>query len=83
MSLCGLGHSVGRRRITNLRYAYDIILLAESAENLHELVNRIDKVTHGHNPCINIYQTKVMNTNETQCRICINGKQLEPVTSFV
>ena len=35
---------IGERRLTNLRYADDIILLAESEEELLKIVNRLDQV---------------------------------------
>ena len=39
------GLHLGGRRVTNLRYADDIILLACSEAELQELVNRLDVVS--------------------------------------
>ena len=39
------GLQTGGRMITNLRYADDIILLATSEAELHELVDRLDRVS--------------------------------------
>ena len=39
------GFRVGGRNINNLRYANDIVLFATLSTELHELVNRVDRVT--------------------------------------
>ena len=45
--------------ITNLRYADDIILLATSeAEELQELVDRLDRVSRKYSLLINVYKTR-------------------------
>ena len=38
------GISIGGRRISNLRYADDIVLLTESVIDLQRLINRLDEV---------------------------------------
>ena len=54
------GLQIGRRMITNLRYADDIILLATSEAKLQELVDRLDRVSHKYSLLINIDKTKEM-----------------------
>jgi len=44
--------------ITNLRYVDDIILLATSEAELHELVDRLDRVSRRYSLLINIDKTK-------------------------
>jgi len=39
------GICTGGRRITNLRYADDIILLAGSPEEIQDLINRMNKAS--------------------------------------
>ena len=54
---------IGGRRITNLRYADDIILLANSEEELQELVNKISRASGKYGLLINESKTKTMATN--------------------
>jgi len=57
------GINIGGRRISNLRYADDIVLLAESVIDLQRLINRLDKVSRKFGLLINIDKTKVMGLN--------------------
>ena len=41
--------------ITNLRYAYDVILLATSEAELQELVDRLDRVSRKYSLLINVH----------------------------
>ena len=54
------GIVIGGRRISNLRYADNIILLASSIEKLQDLVNRIKTAGTEYNLLINTSKTKVM-----------------------
>ena len=54
------GLQIGGRMITNLRYADDIILLATSEAELHELVDRLDHVSRKYSLLINVDKAKVM-----------------------
>ena len=47
------GLQIGKRIITNLRYADGIILLATSEAELHELVDRLDRVSRKYSLLIN------------------------------
>jgi len=53
---------IGRRMITNLRYADDIVLLATSEAELQELVDRLARVSRKYSLLINVDKTKVMAT---------------------
>ena len=46
--------------ITNLRYADDIVLLANSEAELQELVDRLDRVSRKYSLLINVDKTNVM-----------------------
>ena len=75
------GIIIGGRRISNLRYADDIVLLAESVIDLQRLINRLDKVSRKFGLLINIDKTKVMGLNGADCHIRIQGEQLPAGTS--
>jgi hypothetical protein len=76
------GIQIGGRRVTNLRYADDIILLASSVAELQELVNRLDRVSKIYSLLINIDKTKTMASDGISCTISIQGIQLEQVDTF-
>jgi len=67
--------------ITNLRYVDDIILLATSEAELHELVDRLDRVSRRYSLLINIDKTK-MASDGIACRIFIQNEQLAQGNTF-
>ena len=75
------GIQIGVRRVTNLRYADDIILLVCSEIQLQELVNRPERVSRKFGLLIN-EKTKVMTTGGSSCSITINNMLVEVVSSF-
>ena len=54
---------IGGRRLTNLRYADDIVLLAESEEELQKIVNCLHQVGSEKGLLINMDKTKIMTLN--------------------
>jgi len=76
------GVHIGGRRLTNLRYAEDIVLLAESEEELQHIVNRLDQVGREKGQLINMDKTKVMTLNGKICNVILNGSRLEQVNTF-
>ena len=52
------GLQIGGRRITNLRYADDIILIATSEDDLQELVKRVHEASRKYDLLINVHKTK-------------------------
>ena len=52
--------SVGGHKITNLRYADDVILIAGSLEELQDLVNRVKLESEKVGLFLNTKKTKVM-----------------------
>lgn len=76
------GFKIGGKVISNLRYADDIVLVATSAEELQDLMNRVEKSAKEYNMLINATKTKVLsNTNET-LNIKVEGGILEQVDTF-
>ena len=77
------GIQIGGRRVNNLRYADDIILLASSEGQLQELVNRLNLASRKYiSLLINIDKTKVMAGDGVACDINIQGTKLEQVDTF-
>ena len=56
------GISIGRRMVTNLRYADDTTLFAGTKEDLIELVERVRRVSEKAGLYLNVGKTKVMTT---------------------
>ena len=76
------GVLIGGRRITNLRYADDIVLLAASVEELQELVNKIASVGKEYNLLMNTAKTKTMALGGERFQLEIDGEQIEQVSKF-
>ena len=76
------GILIGGRRISNLRYADDIVLLASSVQELQELLDRITTAGLEYNLHMNVDKTKVMSLDGEPLRITINGAPLEQVKKF-
>ena len=64
------GVHIGGKRITNLRYADVIVLLAGSEKELQEIVNRLDRIGNGKGPQINMNKTKTMMLNGKYATWC-------------
>src|ERR1043165_1278327 len=77
------GIKIGGRKISNLRYADDIVLLAKSVTELQGLIDRLDEVSQKFGLMINIDKTKVMGMDRADCHIRVQGEQLEQVDAFV
>ena len=76
--------SIGRRLITNFRFADDIVVNAEEEEEPGVLVDRLDTTTTRYKMEIGPDKTKVMtnNPNGFQREIKIKGQRLEEVENF-
>src|SRR6201996_9622204 len=72
----------GGRKISNLRYADDIVLLASSVEELQELVSRISRIGKKYNLLINSSKTKTMALKGESVSIQIDGAEIEQVHKF-
>ena len=77
------GVSIGGRRLTNLRYADDIILIAGSASDLQDLMARMQSASTEMGLQINVKTTAVMSLNTTEkSEVSIYGERVQNVNSF-
>ena len=76
------GISIGGRRITNLRYADNITLIAESKNDLIEIMERVKLASKKAGIYLNIGKTKVMMT-EDQGKMVVDGKHIDVVSHFI
>ncbi|NNK27532.1 MAG: RNA-directed DNA polymerase, partial [Flavobacteriaceae bacterium] len=82
------GVQIGGHNITNLRFADDTALLAESEEELQEIVTLVNERSMVKGLKMNVKKTKVMvvrrNTKtKVNVKIIVNGEPLEQVEKFV
>ena len=76
------GLQIGGHRISNLRYADDIVLVATSQQDLQDLVDRLHRFSGKYGLLLNKEKTKVMSTEEKPCMISVDGKVLDEVDTF-
>ena len=77
------GIQIVGKEIINLRYADDIVLIAQSMNKLQELVTRLDTVSRNkYGMHINIDKTKILAKDGMPCCITIQNLQLEQVNTF-
>ena len=82
----GIGVTISGRRISNLRYADDIDLMAESQEELQELVDSVNNKGKEYGLKINSGKTKVMTfskAGDLSCQLTVDGTLIEYVDRFV
>ena len=76
------GISIGGRMITNLRYAEDTTLIAETKNDLIAIMERVKLASEKAGIYLNVGKTKVMMT-EDQGEMVIDGKYIEVVSHFI
>ena len=76
------GIKIAGRNISNLRYADDTILMAESEEELKSLLMKVEEESEKAGLKVNIQKTKIM-VSSPITSWQINGKTLETVTDFI
>ena len=76
--------NIGRRTITNLRFADDIDGLAGDEPELADLASRLDNTSASYGMEISDEKTKLMtnNTNGINKKVTVNGQRLETVSKF-
>src|SRR6218665_606561 len=77
------GVQIGGRLITNLRYADDIILIANTVEELQTLTRRLNEAGRKFGLQIKTSKTKGMTTAGATCQIRINEETLEQADTFM
>ena len=76
------GVRMGGRKINNLRYADDTTLLAESKEELLQLVTSVKEKSAQAGLYLNLKKTKVMSTEEIE-EFEVDGEKVGVVQDFV
>ena len=71
-----------RRNINNLRYADDTTLMAESGEELKNLLRRVKEGSKKAGLEVNIQKPKIMTSNPF-ISLQIEGEEVETVTDFI
>ena len=76
--------SIGGRKITNLRYADNIVGLAGSEQELANLVKSLDETSSRYGLKISAEKTKLMTNSSTSItrKITVSGKELQTVKLF-
>ena len=80
-----IGACIQGEQINNLRFADDIVLIAETPEELQTLVNRVYESSSDYGLKINIAKTEVQVISKGKCElsITINNNRLKQVEVFV
>ena len=76
------GFKIGGRKVNNLRYADDIVLVTTTPAELQELLSRVADSGKRFGLVINKEKTKVMTTAEDNIAITIEGDILQQVDHF-
>ena len=76
------GIKVAGRNISNLRYADDTTLMAESEEELKSLLMKVKEESEKAGLKLNIQKTKIMASGPISSRQ-IDGETMETVTDFI
>ena len=76
------GIKIARRNIKNLRYAHDIILMAESEEELKGLLMKMKEESEKVGLKLNIQKTKIMASGSITSWQT-DGETIETVTDFI
>ena len=76
------GIKIGRRNIKNLRYAYDITLMAESEEELKSLLMKVKEESEKVGLKLSIQKTKIMASGPI-ISWQIDEETMKTVTNFI
>ena len=77
-----VGIKIARRNISNLRYADDTTLMAESEEELNSLLMKVKDESEKVGLKLNIQKTKIM-ASGTNTSWQVDGKRVETVADFI
>ncbi|KAL1446457.1 hypothetical protein WDU94_005636 [Cyamophila willieti] len=80
------GIQIGDQHVTNVRYADDTVLIANTPQQLQNLIERVTRSSENYNMKLNTSKTKIMIVKKTPgtCRFVFNveGAPLEQVSSY-
>lgn len=80
--------SIGGRKYSNLRHAYDMVLLAESIEDMQDLLDRVRKASEESGLYLNVSKMKLMviedvdSNNTHNISLTANGLLVDKVTQI-
>ena len=81
----GEGININGQNITNIRYADDTIILAESEQQLQHMIDKLDATCEQYGMAMNAKKTKTMiveKTSEKQCEVNVKGQRLTQVKQY-
>ena len=80
------GFRIGGKNITNLRYADDTVLLAESQRDLQKLIDVLVRESERKGLSLNCKKTECMVVSKKsatpQCELFVNGQKIQQVSNF-
>ena len=74
----GEGVNINCQNITNIRYADDTIILAESEQQLQNMIDKLDATCEQYGMAMNAKKIKTMiveKTHDKQCEVNVKGQQ--------
>ena len=80
---CGSGVRIGGKNITNLRYADDTTIIAESEHDLTKMIEQVKTESGNMGLYLNTKKTKIMTTSERLMSIRCGGEKIEQVSKYV
>ena len=81
----GKGLNINGQDITNIRYADDTIILAESEQQLQHMIDKLGATCEQYGMAMNVKKTKTMiveKTPEKQCEVNVKGQRLTQVKQY-
>ena len=81
----GEGININGQNITNIRYADDTIIPAESEQQLQHMIDKRDATCEQYGMAMNAKKTKTMiveKTPEKQCEVTVQGQRLTQVKQY-
>ena len=78
----GEGININGQNITNIIYADDTIILAESEQQLQHMIDKLDATCEQYGMAMNAKKTKTMiveKTSEKRCEVNVKGQRLTHV----
>ena len=74
--------SIGGRKVTNLRYADDTTLIAETKDDLKDLITKVKRASEEAGLYLNVKKTKVMTTGKLD-HIIVDDNNIEIINTFI
>ncbi|KAK0419551.1 hypothetical protein QR680_014205 [Steinernema hermaphroditum] len=76
-----VGININGSRLSNLRFADDVALIADNAQELQKMLDELDEASRRFGLKINARKTKMMTTEEAT--ILLNGREIDQVEFFI